>query len=525
MKHMKKLVSVLLTLVMALALTIPAFAANVTNSTNHSYKAYQIFSGTQADNSAPLGDVEWGSGINGEAFLRELKTDARFVADSTNIFASSNTAKDVAAVLGGYTDSSEVAKAFANVAAKHLTTTATDIASDATSVSMATGYYLLVDTSPLTGEGAFAAHNSALLQVTNKGDITIAVKYSVPTVDKGIVKGADLVEADDVNIGDDVTFRLTGTLPTNYADYETYKYVFHDTLSTSLAYKGDAKVYLVNDSSRTDITANFIISHESGVLTISCNNLKAISAVSASSEIVVEYTAELTKDAVIGSAGNKNDVYLEYSNDPNQTGSGNPTTSNTPKDEVLVFTYELDVTKVDGQDATKKLKDAEFVLLSSDKNKVAKVADGKFVEWVADDDITKNADGSYPAEYTLKSAETTGLFKIAGLDAGTYYLKETKAPAGYNLLKDVVKIEITATLNKSEDSPALTALTIKVNDGTATDGTLETGVVATNVVNNAGATLPETGGMGTTLFYVLGTILVLGAGVLLVSKKRMSSGK
>lgn len=530
MRHFKKLASILLALVMVLSLTVTAFAANVENATDHSYNAYQIFSGTQATDSVPLGDVEWGSGINGSAFLTELKSDARFNVGEgdpkANIFASCTTALEVANVLSGYADKSDVANAFANVAAKHLTSTFTSIAAEASSVDLAAGYYLLVDTStPSDGD----AKNSALLQVTNKGDITIEKKYDVPTVDKG-VKDTDNQwgEAADWEIGSDVPFQLTGTLPTNYADYETYKYVFHDTLSAGLKYNGDAKVYVVNGENKTELNDGFTLAPAAaaeaggGTLTVTFTDLKTISSVSSTSKIVVEYTAELLSTAVIGSTGNSNKAKVEYSNDPNTTGTG--TTGNTPEDEVKVFTYELDVTKVDGQDAEKKLENAEFVLLNSDKTKAAKVADGKFVEWVAVPEAGEDGTVTYPEGTTLTSG-ADGKFVIAGLDAGSYYLRETKAPSGYNLLKNDIALTITATLDKSENNPALTALTLKVDDNDAANGNLDTGIVSTNVQNNSGAQLPETGGMGTTLFYVLGGILVLSAGVLLVTKKRMSRGE
>lgn len=527
MKHTRRLLSLLLALVMVFALATTAFAANVTNSTNHSYNAYQIFSGTQADSSASLGDVEWGSGINSVAFLTELKTDSRFnVGTDANIFASSTTALDVSAVLGGYSDKSDVANAFANVAAKHLTSVCTEIAAEAASVNLAAGYYLLVDTNT-PGEGD--AMNSALLQVTNKGTITIEKKYNVPSVDKSVKDTDDQWgEAADWEIGSNVPFQLVGTLPSNYADYETYKYVFHDTLAAGLQYNGDVKVYVQNGETKSELATGFTVAPVAaataggGTLTVTFGNLKDITSVSASSKIVVEYTAELLSGAVIGRPGNKNDVYLEYSNNPNQTGDGTPTTSNTPKDEVLVFTYQLDVTKVDGQNNETKLANAEFVLLNSNKTKVAKVSDGKFVEWVNVLTAGEGGTVTYPEGTTLTSG-SDGKFVIAGLDAGSYYLRETKAPAGYNLLKNDISVTITATLNKDENNPALTALTISVDNGEATNGDLTSGIVSTNVVNNSGTQLPETGGMGTTLFYVLGSILVVGAVVLLVTKKRMSA--
>ena len=529
MKHLKKLASILLVLVMVLSVTTTAFAAEVTNSTTHSYNAYQIFSGTQVDNSVPLGDVAWGTGINGEAFLTELKNDTRFGKEGTNIFASCTTAADVAAVLGQYGDESDVAKAFANVAAKHLTSVSTAIAADATTVELAAGYYLLVDTTAL-GEGD--AMNSALLQVTNQGSITIEKKYDVPSVDKS-VKDTDNQwgEAADWEIGSKVPFQLVGTLPTNFADYETYKYVFHDTLSAGLQYNGDVKVYVQNGENKTEITNGFTVDPATaataggGTLTVTFTDLKAVAGVTATSKIVVEYTAKLLSTAEIGKPGNKNEVYLEYSNNPNHTGEG--TTGNTPKDEVLVFTYELDVTKVDGQNADKKLANAEFVLLNNNKTKVAKVVNGKFVEWLDVPEAGEDGTVTYPEGTKLVSGED-GKFVIAGLDAGTYYLRETKAPGGYNLLKNDIIVTITATLDKSENSPALTDLKLSVKEdkegaaATDSNGNVDTGIVETNVMNNSGAQLPETGGMGTTLFYVLGGILVLVAIILLITRKRMS---
>lgn len=515
MKNVKKLASLLLALLMVFSLAAAASAATVTNQTSHSYAAYRIFSGTQAENSVPLGDVEWGDGVSGDALLTALKGDSRFNVgtDHANIFASCTTALDVAEVLSAYPDKSDVAKAFANVAAQHLTTVTATIADNATSVELPAGYYLLVDTST---PGQDDARNTALLQMTNQ-DITIESKYSVPSVDKSVQDtDGSWGESADWEIGSDVPFRLEGTLPTNYEDYEAYKYVFHDTLNSALKYNGDVKVYVQNGDAKTQILSDFTVAADSaatagGTLTVTFGNLKMIAGVSSSSKIVVEYTAELLSTAVIGGAGNKNEVYLEYANDPNATGDG--TTSNTKKDEVLVFTYELDVTKVDGKDDNTTLANAEFVLLSSDKTKAARISNGKLVEWVAVSDGTKLTSGG------------DGKFVIAGLDAGGYYLRETKAPAGYNLLGSDIGITITATLDKSEDNPSLTALKISVQNGpdataTESNGNVTMGIVSTVVENVAGAQLPLTGGIGTTVFYIAGSVLVLTAAVLSVTRKR-----
>ncbi len=515
MKNVKKLASLLLALLMVFSLAAAASAATVTNQTSHSYAAYRIFSGTQAENSVPLGDVKWGDGVSGDALLTALKGDSRFNVgtDHANIFASCTTALDVAEVLSAYPDKSDVAKAFANVAAQHLTTATATIADNATSVELPAGYYLLVDTST---PGQDDARNTALLQMTNQ-DITIESKYSVPSVDKSVQDtDGSWGESADWEIGSDVSFKLEGTLPTNYEDYEAYKYVFHDTLNSALKYNGDVKVYVQNGDAKTQILSGFTVAPDAaatagGTLTVTFGNLKMIAGVSSSSKIVVEYTAELLSTAVIGGSGNKNEVYLEYANDPNATGNG--TTGNTKTDEVLVFTYELDVTKVDGKDDATTLANAEFVLLSSDKTKAARVSNGKLVEWVTVPEGTKLTSGN------------DGKFVIAGLDAGSYYLRETKAPAGYNLLGNDIGITITATLDKSENSPSLTALKIRVQNGpdaTATerDGDVTTGIVSTVVENVAGAQLPLTGGIGTTVFYIAGSVLVLTAAVLSVTRKR-----
>ena len=517
MKNVKKLASLLLALLMVFSLAAAASAATVTNQTSHSYAAYRIFSGTQAENSVPLGDVEWGEGVDGAALLTALKGDSRFNVgnDDANIFASCTTALDVADVLSAYPDKSDVAKAFANVAARHLTTVTATIADNATSVELPAGYYLLVDTST---PGQDDARNTALLQMTNR-DITIESKYSVPSVDKSVQDtDGSWGESADWEIGSDVPFRLEGTLPTNYEDYEAYKYVFHDTLNSALKYNGDVKVYVQNGDAKTQILSGFTVAPDAaataggGTLTVTFGNLKMIAGVSSTSKIIVEYTAELLSTAVIGGTGNKNEVYLEYANDPNATDDG--ATSNTKKDEVLVFTYELDVTKVDGKDDNTTLANAEFVLLSSDKTKAARISNGKLVEWVAVSNGTKLTSGG------------DGKFVIAGLDAGGYYLRETKAPAGYNLLGNDIGITITATLDKSENNPSLTALKISVREdktgavATESDGAVTTGIVSTVVENVAGAQLPLTGGIGTTVFYIAGSVLVLTAAVLSVTRKR-----
>ena len=447
-------------------------------------------------------------------------------ADATHgtLFTSCGTAADVAKVLGENNGNPNLANEVAKLAYAHKAGAGTALTVGEN--NLADGYYLIVDTTVNVGEGG--AYNAALLQVV--GNINIAVKTDAPTVDKSVANNdGTLGNAADYSIGDKVPFTLVGSVP-DMSRYDTYKYIFHDTLSAGLTAPAQAEVqvYLSADASLdasdADVTSSFSVTVSNQEITVGCNDLKSVTGIGQASYVIVAYSATLNSSASIGSTGNPNTVKLEYSNKPDQSGSGDTdNTGKTPEDKVLVFTYELDVTKVDGQDANQKLPEAEFVLLNSDKTKVAKVANGKFVEWVA---VPDAADGkiTYP-EGTKLTSGTDGKFVIAGLDDGTYYLKETKAPTGYNMLEKDIKIVITAVLNTAEDQAALTSLTITVDNGTATSGDVGTGIVATDVKNNKGATLPETGGIGTTIFYVLGSVLLVGAAVLLITKKRMSAQK
>lgn len=224
--------------------------------------------------------------------------------------------------------------------------------------------------------------------------------------------------------------------------------------------------------------------------------------------ITVEYTATLNENAVLGSAGNPNEVYLEYSNNPNKSGEGNNETGNTPKDVVIVFTYKTVISKVtknpdydpevEGSEEYIPLAGAEFTLEKYNK---------KTDKWEAIT-VVKNDEGT--------------TFTFSGLDDGNYRLTETKTPAGYNTV-DPIYFTITAEHDVLSDNPALTSLS-----GNATTGELTftpnttNGSLSADVVNRAGVTLPETGGMGTTLFYVAGAGLVLVAVVLLITRKRMN---
>lgn len=546
---MKKLLGLLLAAVMVLAMGVPTFAASGSYtltisgaSDGHTYEAYQIFAGDLSENEQTLSNVKWGDGVNGEALLAALKG----TEEEPTAYQTCMTAADVAKVLESYENNSSEMKAFADIAGQHLTKTTSGTASayneDSKSYTisgLAAGYYLVKDKDDsVPGTDAYTDFILKVVQNT-----TVTPKSDVPTVEKKVQEddkynqdggyGNGYNDVADWNIGDAVPFKLIGTLPTNFADYDIYQYIFHDTLSDGLDLnEGSIKVYYASDKAGTDKTeiplGKYEVEAPGTEGTDQCSfevafaDLTSVEGVTANKYIIVEYTATLNKDAEIGLPGNPNRVYLEFSNNPNSGGEGD--TGKTPEDKVIVFTYELDATKVDGEHTDTKLKDAEFKLYDENGKYVIVDADGKVTGW-ADNE----AGGS-----TLKSDEN-GLFKVIGLDDGTYWLKETKAPDGYNLITDPIKIEIKATTVNDQDwtamegpADALKVLEIKVTVGSTTtsgNGDTESGIVETDIKNNKGAELPETGGMGTTIFYVLGAILVLGAGGLLIARRRTDSEK
>ncbi len=589
MKLFNKTASVLLAMSMTAMLTTTALAANTDGEvsaepttevatspyldiSSHEFTVYQIFSATQADeDNALLCDIEWGSGVNVSLLLSKLGSIEAFnvLKGEDGVIPANLSANEVATVLETIleekgNDSAEV-RAFAALAHQCISGTGTKIGSSTTidgtvvdGKALDAGYYLVVDVTSTNGQNT--AKNLSLLQATKNTSMDITSKTAIPMVEKKVkeesfkepnqtdVTGYTFEEGyndvADYDIGDDVPFMLIGTMPTTLADYSTYRYVFHDTLSAGLTYNENVEVYLDDDN---DYTTQYQINPDSySVVTNETENKLEISfvdvkkvkdmnnndlTVTADSKIIVKYTAKLNTNAEIGLPGNPNTVYLQYSNDPNYIGDGTPTddeyTGQTPEDKVIVFTYELDVTKIDGEDANKKkLDDAEFTL----KKKV----NGKDLYY-------KNINGavtwvSAESEATILTS-VNGEFKVVGLDDGTYYLKETKAPTGYNLLKNEIEVIVDATTINNQlwidfvPSKALTALAISVNDddnNATVDETsanaeenIEDGIVKMNVANTKGSLLPETGGVGTVLIYTIGAILVVGSLVLLVTKKRM----
>lgn len=557
---MKRLISILLVLMFTFALALPAMAETtppeaksfvVNNTTNRPYKAYQIFSGTQAEGEAMLGDVQWGVHVQqGTALMTALK--AITLNDGTHPFAACETAANVADVLSdpnhAYQYNTPEALAFAKVMHDFVDdTNAIAISGEATSIELLPGYYLLKDASSSQDYMGLS-----LLQITGH-EFTITAKTDSPTVVKKVMDepgDKDTDSRDDVvswgntadhAINEPFQFAVQALIPAdvNISLYDSYEVTFNDTMSAGITFDSIESVTIngadIPVATETDAGYQLTRSVDSETkvtsLTISISDIKPFlgasgTEVSASTAVYVTviYNAHLNENAITATnhqnAGldnsNNNQVSLTYSNNPNTDGTGT-----TAIDTVWVFTYKLEGTKYKNaiQDAN-KLEGAGFTLYTAEE--YAKLDDSDDATVAVPVYLLKHADGMhYPVASTTENAVTMmltgkdGQFNIKGLDVGSYVLVETQVPSGYNKCADI-PITVTASHNEVNATSAVTNISMTQSGVSADD-------LKIDVINNAGASLPETGGMGTTVFYIVGAVLVLAAVVLMVTKKRMAA--
>lgn len=506
-KAMKKLMAALLAVAMVCAMAIPAFAAKgepVTSSdvslTKHEFEAYQIFSAKL--DSGKLTDVTWGEGVKGDDLLVALKT-----ATTLGDFSKCDTPSDVAKELEGFT-TEQATKFAAFVANGYLATT--KIAGTGTIELPSAGYYLIKDVTEVEGE--YDASNLTLLLVSGAETVTPQVKTDIPTLQKKVKDKNDSAgtttdwqDSADYDIGDPIPYQLTATLG-NVSNFDTYYVEFVDTMK-HLTYSSITSVK-VDDTPLTAGEYTSSWNSTSKTLKVSINNVKEYGATN-NSKIVVEYTAILDDDATIGSTGNPNEAYLVFSNNPNGDGKGK-----TAPDKNIVFTYKVVANKVD-QD-NKPLTGAAFALYKKLPG-VPNPGDGTSYIMEGNDAYApvgelNVGDNGEVADKALTTFEWTGL------DDGEYMIKEIITPAGYNSIEPI-KFKVEADHDALSENPTL----IDLKGGDDFTGEVSTGALTTKIENRMGSTLPGTGGIGTTIFYVVGGGLMVAAAILLITKKRMEN--
>ena len=502
MKKVKRMLALLAAFALVLAMSVPALADEVKytitiNNSVGTYEAYQIFKGDLAGNV--LSNIEWGAGVT---------------ADGRAAFGG-KTAADVAKTLE---NNETAAKAFATEISKYLGTAAGEGTNEITGLSA--GYYLIKNKSVNEGE----AYTDFILKVVK--DVEITPKGQKPTLDKQIKHNESGVWGivGDNQIGDTVEFRTITTVP-NTTGYTKYDYTIYDEMSTGLTSNvtGASGITIkINDEAELDSSYYTVTvdSADANKFSVKVDILKAITdgKIEAGNSLYTYYSGVLNKDAKVYDEGKQqNTAYLQYSNNPHNDTSK----SETPKVTVYDWTFKMNVQKIDGADKEKELKDAKFVLSKSGTVNLGTISEdgtpaetGNLIKLVYDSANTYRVATASDANTTY--VMTAGNITIKGLDdAVDYYLYETKAPAGYNRLTEPVKFRINATYKEAGDS--CPAVSTEVGDAEALTG------LKVSVENNDGTTLPSTGGMGTTVFYVVGGGLMAVAVVLLVTKKRMEN--
>ena len=572
MKRMKKLASLILAVVMVLSMTVAAFAeeTNYTITVKHqsgtnvslagnTYKAYKLF------------DVTYNTERDAYAYT--------IAPEFENFSYSRVRGEDLIEYVAGLGNNSEELNAFAQSVFSYITENniafkaSEKVAEGADSVVLNVGepgYYLVSGTATTeNGESVIAA--CALNTAAPNTEVN--VKADAPSLEKKIIENDKPVDANNAAIGDTVHYQITSKVP-NMTGYEKYYFVVNDTLSAGLTFDGimadeiveypglEVKIGNTNKTIGVDYTVE-ASKNENGTTSIKIifkNFVQYKDQVGA--DIVIDYTAVINENAVIGSEGNDNVAKLEYSNNPNVTPNGDPENPDkpgpddpkgeTPEDRVITYVTGIELIKVDGNDGD-RLVGAEFEIKGDKINKVKviketfeedtngkyyKLTDGTFtIDEPAEenDDKYESTTVKYKKTQVVEWNETTetvsatgivgtdGVLRFDGLAEGTYTITEVVAPNGYNLLEEPISVTITCTEPQNVDvtDTAEWKYSATGNGLNITNGDLNTdGRIELSIANFAGTLLPSTGGIGTTIFYAAGIILMAGAVFFVVRRKR-----
>ena len=455
MKTMRKLFTVLLALAMTLALAVSAFAADTGSITitnpqgDHTYTAYKIFDVTYSGDN-------YSYTISGtEAAFNTVKTYADVAANGLNLTAVANTNKYNVSIGAGFSAASFAQHLKTNAGSLGTGTAFTKVDNIMKASGLALGYYFVSGTS------------GAVCELATAKDIQIRDKNEVPQIEKSVDDNDGTVE-----IGQVLTYTITGKVPSTKG-YTEFTYQVTDTMTIG----------------GTDVTADATITNNENGFVASVNMTKYQDKIDA--PVLITYTATVNEKA-IQSEKETNTATLKYSNDPADKNSFEESSV-----KVDVFSFNIVINKYATGNESTKLEGAKFVLKNNEGKYYKCDAATKAVSWVAG-----------KADATEVSTDANGAARFDGLQAGTYSLEETVAPAGYNQLTKDITIVLdqngSATIDGAASAPGA-------------DHSLTTGVA-----NSTGTVLPETGGTGTVIFVALGALAVICAGVFLVTNKRMS---
>ena len=492
MKHMKRFMALFAALALVLAMAVPAFAESGTTSaattekgkitinnavSGVTYKFYRIMEIETHTDGEPYTGVIYKTNTAWKDFVSDKQWETCFKVN----------ADDTVTVVKKETDNSEFAKKFAEEAAKAVRDKTADYSVQATGSKVEQevklGYYLVVP------EGWTGVSPVVCSLGTTNPNVTINEKNGKPTIDKKVKEGNDFGKTNDAAIGDYVEFQLT----INVVDGTPVNYVAHDTMSAGLTFvnKGEHSLSI----KRNDVTldsSNYQVVTE-GTADKCTFEVKFNDGVLKTNDtVVITYWAQINENAVVGATGNTNSAILKYGT--NGTAQGGQTTTYVWGFDVKKYTKGSDNSEV-------PLAGAKFQVKNSD-NKIAYFKKVGGVYKLAGWDVTGET-----SLVSVVETPATGEIKFEGLDSGTYTLEEVEAPKGYNKLDKAIEFKIAGTTD--------------TNMGQVSYGTDSTGTI--KVLNNAGTTLPTTGGIGTTVFYLIGGGLMVAAAVLLIAKKRMEN--
>ena len=545
MKLVKRAGALCMAAAMAMSLSVTAFAAGnggnktltVTGETLDNKKVYavQMFDArvTEGGSSNTFDNYEL---VNAEKWLKffTARTEAGGMDLTDQDEDSDVDADDVRAYLEKMTADSADVKILAAKAQAWVRNYSTDfavitsddeapaVADKETFTQLKAGYYLVYPEGGSTGTGNRGT-DAMLVNVPTDANAEWAMKSTFPTVDKKVDTdgegGNGAADNGSAQVGDVVTFTLTSAVP-DMSDYTSFYFGFTDNLTNGLKVVNNAGTDVNNGDNLTidgltvtiggeTVTTGYTVSLHDSVLKVEFKNLKGVTEAAQPEDmgkaIVVTYKAMITEAATTTDPAT-NTVKVEYSNDPNTDSKGEST-----PDESNVFTYKIVVNKY--ADDVENLPGAEFILSTSATAPTAEEIEADYVDYTGLIKLVGSAEVyrvAKPDEVGVNSFTTTanGDITISGLEAGTYYLHEVKAPEGYNKLKAPIEIKIEMTNAETGDA------TITVNDTKASgDGTV------VDVKNKKGIELPETGSIGTIGLTVAGVAIVL-VGVFAPRKKK-----